>query len=249
IKTMTNISDSVWSAIIPAEQVLPDTLYLWFSASDGDSTGFYPPVDQPWDRPLKIVVWLENETPLIVHTPPASAPAGQPFTIEATVIDTTLNLEYVQMFYRTAADSAFWQLNVESLGGDLFRASVAAEDVIDPWIQYFIRANGDYNAADTASTPVYTVPSYIKQEVLPNPFTPNGDGFNDEVVFHIDGLQSSGGEVIIYNRRGRIVRRLYGGQPWDGRDDGGGLLPPDVYLYGVMIDGRLITSGTLTLIR
>jgi gliding motility-associated-like protein len=85
--------------------------------------------------------------------------------------------------------------------------------------------------------------------VLPNPFTPNSDGFNDFVTFNVQGLLESGGEVIIYNFRGRKVRELSGENRWDGKSDNGEDLPFGMYLYIVKVDGKVKASGSLTLIR
>jgi gliding motility-associated-like protein len=85
--------------------------------------------------------------------------------------------------------------------------------------------------------------------VTPNPFTPNGDGFNDIVIFNIPGLRENYGKVEIYNFRGRKVRELSGQNQWDGKDDEGEELPLGPYIYIVKVDGNVKANGTLTLIR
>jgi gliding motility-associated-like protein len=87
------------------------------------------------------------------------------------------------------------------------------------------------------------------QSVLPNPFTPNGDGINDVVEFKIAGLLENRGEVSIYNFRGRKVRGLAGEKLWNGKSDTGEDLPLGVYLYIVKVDGTIKARGTLTLVR
>ena len=77
---------------------------------------------------------------------------------------------------------------------------------------------------------------------------PNNDNFNDKVHFNISGIEN-GGEVILYNRRGREIRKLVGGEDWNGKDSGGKDLPPGIYLYAVSIDGSVQHSGVITLIR
>lgn len=85
--------------------------------------------------------------------------------------------------------------------------------------------------------------------ILPDPFTPNGDGQNDFVIFNISGLLENRGEVVIYNFRGRQVRELSGQNRWDGKNDNGEDLPLGLYLYIVKVDGEVKASGTLTLVR
>jgi hypothetical protein len=77
---------------------------------------------------------------------------------------------------------------------------------------------------------------------VPPLFTPNGDGVNDhtEIRFSIFHLEASRIIVVgIYDLQGRRVRDLSLRQdrpsgthriPWDGRDEGGRLVPPGTYL-------------------
>ena len=62
----------------------------------------------------------------------------------------------------------------------------------------------------------------------PNPFSPDGDGFEDFCVVHYNlPLSSSTINVRIYDIKGRLIRRLVNGEPagfqgdiiWDGLDD------------------------------
>ena len=85
-------------------------------------------------------------------------------------------------------------------------------------------------------------------EVSSNPFTPNGDGVNElvELVFTVFKVQGSKPLLLeVYSLDGQRVREVQ--QPveyaagrqrvvWDGRDDGGRLLPPGLYLCRVGLD-------------
>jgi gliding motility-associated-like protein len=86
-------------------------------------------------------------------------------------------------------------------------------------------------------------------DVWPNPFTPNGDGFNDFVTFNIAGLLENRGQVTIYNFRGSEVRKLIGENRWNGKSDAGEDLPLGLYLYIVKIGGKVKKHGSLTLVR
>ena len=80
-------------------------------------------------------------------------------------------------------------------------------------------------------------------KVLPNPFTPNGDGVNDEVgvTFDIQRLLTPKPvHLEIFDLNGRrlrlIERQLSSGgysQQWDGRDDVGQVVPPGLYLLRI----------------
>ena len=71
--------------------------------------------------------------------------------------------------------------------------------------------------------------------VLPNPFTPNDDGFNDYVSFKYPEMDTRTAVVRIFNLRGLKVNELhhFSGTEyrWGGRDEGGKTLDPGVYLY------------------
>ncbi|MFQ5706106.1 MAG: gliding motility-associated C-terminal domain-containing protein [bacterium] len=86
-------------------------------------------------------------------------------------------------------------------------------------------------------------------EVIPNPFTPNGDGSNDAVEFKREGGIPEDWTILIMDRAGRIIRRLTGGQDfWDGHDQQGRLMLPGTYLYTVNDHSRLAKRGLLWLI-
>lgn len=96
------------------------------------------------------------------------------------------------------------------------------------WVQV-IDDDGCFTAADTTlveQTPC-ACPVYI-----PNAFTPDGDGINDEfgVSFYCAPYDY---EMVIYNRWGVAIRRLtYPSETWDGRI-GGDKIPNGVYGYQV----------------
>jgi gliding motility-associated-like protein len=89
----------------------------------------------------------------------------------------------------------------------------------------------------------------LKKLVVPNAFSPNGDGVNDKwVIPHLDIYP--GCVVEIYSRNGQLIYRSTGyAMPWDGKIKGS-LLPVGTYYY--VIDpknGRTKFTGSLTLIR
>ena len=80
-------------------------------------------------------------------------------------------------------------------------------------------------------------------KVVPNPFTPNGDDINDEVVVSFDVqrlLTPKPVHLEIFDLNGRrlrfIERDLSSGgysQQWDGRDDAKQVVPPGLYLLRI----------------
>ncbi|MDB5248344.1 MAG: hypothetical protein JWQ40_2738, partial [Segetibacter sp.] len=91
--------------------------------------------------------------------------------------------------------------------------------------------------------------SLVKAPIIPNAFSPNGDGIND--VWNISSLNLNPAcTVEVFNRYGNPVFISYGYQkPWDGTYKGN-TLPVGVYYY--IINLKTITkvySGSLTLLK
>lgn len=105
-------------------------------------------------------------------------------------------------------------------------------------------------------------PLILLSEADPNPFTPNGDGTNDEIELRysiLKLLDTAEVRVVIYSLSGTPVRALYTGQDqeglyvrkWDGRSDDGRIVPPGIYLYCVRVDadnGRERVVGSVSVV-
>ena len=67
---------------------------------------------------------------------------------------------------------------------------------------------------------------------VPNAFTPNGDGVNDEFGAKCSGVDPDRFEMAVYSRSGQIVfRTTTPGGTWDGKDRNGKVCPFGEYLY------------------
>lgn len=87
---------------------------------------------------------------------------------------------------------------------------------------------------------------------IPNAFTPNGDGLNDE--FKIIGIQPRSYFLKIYNRYGQLVFSSENiNQSWSGNTSSGDPVATDVYSYilqGECYDGTEIKEkGDITILR
>ena len=87
-------------------------------------------------------------------------------------------------------------------------------------------------------------PLLLHLDADPDPFTPNGDGTNDEteLLCTILKLFAPGSvRVDVYDLDGRLIRHVYEGAEgdgrhghrWDGRSDDGEVVPPGIYVYRV----------------
>lgn len=88
-----------------------------------------------------------------------------------------------------------------------------------------------------------------KIEIIPNPFTPNGDDSNDEVEFKRDGGIPVDWVILIMDRAGRVIKRLRNGDHfWNGRDEDGRSMLPGTYLYTISDRKQIVKRGLLYLI-
>ncbi|MDZ7289126.1 MAG: gliding motility-associated C-terminal domain-containing protein [candidate division KSB1 bacterium] len=89
--------------------------------------------------------------------------------------------------------------------------------------------------------------------VRPNPFTPNNDGFNDQVVFDYSNLGLRNPSLQIFDANGVPVwsshEGLGGRFTWNGRDDRGRDVIPGVYLYTLRDLGNNVASGYVVVAR
>jgi gliding motility-associated-like protein len=93
------------------------------------------------------------------------------------------------------------------------------------------------------------VVSILKLPVIPNAFSPNGDGINDH--WNITYLSSYPGcTVDLFDRYGQLVYRSTGyNTPWDGRLNGK-QLAIGVYYYIINPkNGLKPVSGSVTILR
>ncbi|MBN1782543.1 gliding motility-associated C-terminal domain-containing protein [bacterium] len=109
-----------------------------------------------------------------------------------------------------------------------------------PVIQFWVHGTGIYPKVETVT-------------VFPNPFTPNGDGYNDAVCFEYPDMFTVYPHIQIFDLKGSRIRdmaRFPGPEyQWDGKDDQGKNLVPGVYIYVLELNDRTLSKGTITLIR
>jgi len=90
-----------------------------------------------------------------------------------------------------------------------------------------------------------TFSSNIQLKLSPNPFSPDGDGFDDELNVEYQIPLGSNLTLKIYDVKGRLVRTLLNDQPavsgktiWDGKNDASKIVRTGIYVLFVQITGE-----------
>ncbi len=85
--------------------------------------------------------------------------------------------------------------------------------------------------------------------VLPNPFTPNNDGFNDYTEFLIPDQFSGQITISIFDISGRKIIDIKNSTIWSGQDDRGKLVKPGAYIYIVKQGDKVVAKGIINVAR
>ncbi len=177
-----------------------------------------------------------------------------------------------------------WQGSNENIGGDIEIYFYGPQDTVvipfeysdhrpDPhslygtWLKFVCPAlpEGEYDVelghkAITFYAGKITIPCDSPVSLCrrsPNPFTPNGDGINDEAEFSFPGLGEVEGVIKIFTLGNLKVREIeipagWSAKEtaiWDGTDNAGEPLSQGIYIYTIRSEGRIKCKGTVTLAR
>ncbi len=86
-------------------------------------------------------ITLEQSSPVIQHEPPGqSAPVGKALRIEATIRDKS-GIKDATVFYRKAGEEDYQQIKMVPQGNDLYFATIPADGVKEPGVEYYIQAS------------------------------------------------------------------------------------------------------------
>ncbi|MCK5832410.1 gliding motility-associated C-terminal domain-containing protein [bacterium] len=95
----------------------------------------------------------------------------------------------------------------------------------------------------------------IECSTTTDPFTPNLDGYNDEVGIMWPGFYRDPARIEIFDMRGKSVVNFIAsagkveGAVWDGLDSNGRKCSSGVYIYIISVGSKRVCRGTITLAR
>ncbi|MBN1754949.1 gliding motility-associated C-terminal domain-containing protein [bacterium] len=211
---------------------------------------FTPPVSS-FDQPGEIMI--QDNTPLFYMQVYDSLSGTQPESVIVSINQLELNIQEFHWDCSEDSQGGFISINTELLNivfspGDTIEVCLYACD------------RPDY-CPPNCSRHCWTffIEPLVACFVHPNPFTPNGDGYNEIAIFDYPNMFSEGAELIIFSDRNVEVWRTHIesissysdllGRSWQGLDQKGKLLPEGLYIYVIEKGGKVICNGTLILAR
>jgi len=100
---------------------------------------------------------------------------------------------------------------------------------------YIVKLIGEntHGCIDTVASQIRILSNTLSNKFfVPNAFTPNGDGSNDEFRPIIFGNESLDFEMSIYDRNGNLIYETDDiNLPWDGRREDGQIAPTGTYIW------------------
>jgi hypothetical protein len=95
----------------------------------------------------------------------------------------------------------------------------------------------------------------LELTIEPNPFSPDGDGFEDEVTFRYSLPMISELTLRIYDVKGRLIKTLMEDEPkvsgeiiWNGKDDKNRTVRVGIYIVWAEANGNLHATKKITLV-
>ena len=181
----------------------------------------------------------------ISYTVPGSAAVVALFTANPNVGQAPLNVSFVNA--STAGGSYFWNFG-NGFNSNVQNPSAVTYSTTGVYsVTLFVDVSGC--AASYTATILVEEPTTI---IIPNIFTPNGDGLNDEFFIKNTGLSNL--TCNIFDRWGVFVFSIQSPQEvWDGRTPGGEKASEGTYFFilkALGLDGKSYQQqGPLTLLR
>ncbi|MCP4634741.1 MAG: hypothetical protein GY855_17570, partial [candidate division Zixibacteria bacterium] len=240
--------------IVHPEQVYDNVLCsLYVTADDGYDSSFatipitvvYNPNAESDIKLLSLTaspnpVKVRNSTTIKFVTEATNNDFRFPYDVAISTDDSTYNLMTMLPLAHDQRDSASISVRIDSLS----RYEFYAELILSP----------ESVDLDTTNNSLILTITTLEGEVIarPQPFTPNGDGLNDELIFDLTALYLDNPHLMIFSMTGvRLVTLSPSNKfiSWDGKDESGRALPPGVYMYTITDGKRRIKSGVVTLAR
>lgn len=204
-------------------------LQIWQNLPEGDSTLHIPTANPTFYR-LSVCDVLYSDTFQVVQPTPV--------VIADTAITACNNTDLtIAPFISSGINQLNWY------------SSPTAETPFYQGLTYTYRISGNQrfyivtvvDSCESAARSKVTITAASCELLIPNIFTPNGDGLND--VWEFQNVNNRNLNVVIFNRWGAVIANWIGNQPWDG-----GNLENGMYYY-VVETAEETYRGTVSILR
>lgn len=162
------LEDGVYRGQIPGFAVAAPAVEYYLRAVDEAGNTSYAPAGAPGE-PYRFTVrsGADEDGPVIRHAPVADdQPAGVAVVVEASVADVS-GVAAVELRYRQAGAAGFDRAPMADQGGNIWRATIPAEAVRDPAVEYYLVATDASDAANTSTEPAGAPGVVHRFRVLP----------------------------------------------------------------------------------
>ena len=145
--------DGYYQLTLPGTVVTSPGVDFYITASDGTLTSTSP-LNAPAFSPYQIAV-LPNHFPVITHTPVTQVKEGKPITIEAEIADPDAEDQVEAWLYWRQSGHVFYQeTRMESTMENHYEATIPAEKVTKPGIDYYLMAADTHEARACAGNDI-----------------------------------------------------------------------------------------------
>lgn len=148
-RTAGDEAAGTWSANIPAAVVQGPGVAYYLTATDTTLTTSRPSVNPSADPYL---IPVDNDPPILEHTPVSTAPIATPIQISATASDTSDSLDSVTLYYREVGDVLYQQVAMTDQGAGAYQAEIPAASMTLNGVEYYLVAYDNYGLSATSGT-------------------------------------------------------------------------------------------------
>lgn len=197
--SMNSLGNDLYSATVPASDVIDPYVHYYISATDGTVTSTMPSVD-PADNPVVISI-LPNIAPIITHIPVTSIQEGQDISVSAKVEDATNEVAKVVLYYRKIGEAIYNSIT-ETPNKTVVEYSgvVPGALVTGNGIEYYIYAEDNFGVSSSYGTPDNPIQVFVtSQNVV------SGEKDIGNLTVYADSIEQDATDSNLWTASGHVM--------------------------------------------